>query len=102
MNDIPLQIQAKIKFARDGQLKELDLSYRSTSVKLQEIPSQVFELTHLEVLNLRENEISEIPKEILYLTNLKTLNLIDNQLKEIPDYLAKLPHLKSICLSYKH
>lgn len=102
MSNIPLQIQAKIKFAKEGKLKELDLSYRSTSYKLREIPSQIFELSHLEVLNLRDNDISEIPRDILHLRNLKSLNLIDNHLKEIPEYLSELPLLNSICLSYKN
>ena len=102
MSNIPLYIQAKIKLAKEGKLRELDLSYQSTSFKLREIPRQVFELRHLEVLNLRDNEIEEIPKEIIHLRNLKSLNLIDNRIKNIPDYLSQLPHLKSICSSYKN
>lgn len=101
MSYIPLHIQNKIESAKLEKLKELDLSYQATSFKLKEIPPQVFDLTHLEGLNLRDNDIEEIPLEILRLRNLKSLNLIDNKLKAIPDRLSELPSLKSLSLTYR-
>lgn len=100
MANIPFNIQAKIESARVEKLKELDLSYSATSFKLREIPPQIFELKDLEVLNLRNNEISVIPRGILNLRNLKALNLIDNKITEIPEYLSELRDLKSLNISY--
>ncbi len=99
MSNIPFHIQAKIESARVEKLKELDLSYSATSFKLTEIPAQVFELIDLEVLNLRNNQISIVPRALLNLRKLKALNLIDNKITEIPEYLSELPNLKSVNIS---
>lgn len=101
MNYIPSEIKSKIELARKNKLKELDLSYKTTCFKLEEIPPEIFELTQLEILNLRNNEIAEIPREILRLRKLKALNLIDNKLETIPNCLSKLPDLKSVCLTFR-
>jgi len=101
MTKIPLAIQNKIETARNQKLKELDLSYKVTLFKLKKIPSSIFDLTDLEILNLRNNEISEIPREILQLKQLKYLNLIDNEFKKIPEILSQLKSLKSLSITYK-
>ena len=72
---IPPKFQAKIKEAKDKQLKELDLSndyWDNYSEKLTEIPTEIFELQQLESFNLSWNEIIEIPESIFQLQNLKT------------------------------
>ena len=67
MNKIPPIVIAKIEEAKEKQLKKLDLSWNSTNSPLKEIPPKVFDLKHLEVLNLSNNCIEYIPDEILNL-----------------------------------
>ena len=40
---------------------------------LQEIPAEIFELTQLETLKLRNNPITEMPPQIGHLKQLRTL-----------------------------
>ncbi len=95
MSDTPAVILAKIKEAKEKQLKELDLSWYSTREQLTQIPSDLFELEHLEKLNLRNNNIKIIPQEISKLKNLKYLDLFQTQeLTEIPNLKEFLPTLE--------
>ena len=58
-NQIPRRFRERIQAAKDKKLKELDLSnnYRSRDdEKLTEIPTEVWELEQLEVLNLSINK----------------------------------------------
>ena len=96
MSNIPPEFQAKIKEAKEKQLKELDLSnrhYTSDAEKLTAIPPEIFEMQQLESLDLSWNRITEIPREIARLENLKSLNLMGNKLIEIPELIANLPNL---------
>jgi internalin A len=45
----------------------------------------VFDLSHLEILELRDNSIQVVPARILRLANLKRLDLVRNPVKEVPD-----------------
>ena len=71
----------KIREAKEKQLKELDLNWYYT---LTEIPSEVFELEWLEVLEISKNKLTTIPKPIASLHNLSRLELSFNQLTTIP------------------
>ena len=95
-------IRAKIQEAKDKQLKELDLSWRSTYYELTEIPLEIFELEHLEILKLRNNKIKHIPQQIVQLKNLKYLDLIDNQIdiNNIKLAIAELPNLNFLRLTW--
>ncbi|PSN57280.1 Leucine-rich repeat-containing protein 40 [Blattella germanica] len=55
-------------------------------------------LSHLRVLNLRDNEISSLPDEISTLHLLVRLDLSNNALTMLPDALGFLPHLQSLQL----
>ncbi|MEM8675302.1 MAG: leucine-rich repeat domain-containing protein, partial [Cyanobacteria bacterium P01_G01_bin.67] len=69
----------RIQIAKAQQLKKLDLSVpwnTHQNDKLHRIPQEIFELTHLESLDLSGNEITEIPTAINQLTNLTTLDAV--------------------------
>jgi Leucine-rich repeat (LRR) protein len=61
--------------------------------KLLTIPAEVFELTHLETLNLMGNRIRSIPQEIKNLTNLRVLNLAYNEISFISREIDRLQNL---------
>ena len=109
MNEIPPIVIAKIEEAQEKQLKELDLSHewilsQGETNPLTTIPSRVFDLHHLEVLNLSNNWIQYIPHEIVNLQNLKILNLIDNwnvnRTNVNYDILSRLPNLNFLGLTW--
>ena len=100
--DIPERFRLRIQEAKEKHLEELDLSsndYGSNErEKLTEIPPEVFELTHLKILKLDQNQISKLPESLGNLTNLKLLNLSDNQLLKLPESFGKLTNLKLLNL----
>ncbi|MDY7002640.1 MAG: COR domain-containing protein [Cyanobacteriota bacterium] len=95
-NQIPAHFQERIQAAKDYKLKELNLSndyLRRNYQILTEIPTEVWELDWLEVLNLSGNQLRSIPESITKLTNLTWLNLSGNQLTTIPESITKLTNL---------
>ena len=57
---------------------------------LTRLPTELFDLEHLSVLSLRNNEIKELPENIQKLTGLKELNVAQNGLKWLPYKLLNL------------
>ena len=51
---------------------------------LTTVPSELFNLSNLHVLSLRQNQLTEIPPAISRLTNLVELNIGGNQLSTLP------------------
>jgi GTPase SAR1 family protein len=101
MAKISDKVLKKIREAKEKGLKNLDLSGWGTEdeEKLTEIPSEVFELTQLEILTLRYNLLTTIPETITKLQNLTVLNLRGNQLTTIPETITKLQNLSELNLS---
>ena len=66
---------------------------------IEEVPSEIGQLTHLKDLNLSENEISSLPLEIGQLTNLAILRLAHNQLKKLPPEIGYLTRLTKLNLA---
>ena len=87
MSSIPQDILDLIQEARKEGRKELNFDYYDylPYPALSEIPSEVFELKHLEVLRLANNQIKAIPADIHQLRNLKRLDLRGNPLETAPD-----------------
>ncbi|NIM15297.1 MAG: TIR domain-containing protein [Candidatus Aminicenantes bacterium] len=94
------EIKKRIKEAGEKQLKELDLSGMPFIYdgKLTQIPEEVFELEHLEVLDLSNNQLTTVPGSIAKLRKLTRLKLFDNQLTFVPESIAKLQNLKKLVL----
>lgn len=70
--------------------------------RLRIVPTEIFNLEHLSVLSLRNNEIRELPEAIRRLTVLKELNVAYNALQWLPYELLQLlsnaPQLKTLGL----
>ncbi len=101
-NQIPRRFRERIQAAKDNKLKELDLSdvfFSRDDEKLTEIPTELWELEQLEVLNLSRNQLTTIPESITKLTNLTQLDLSRNQLTSIPESITKLTNLTQLDLS---
>ncbi|MEH2205256.1 MAG: COR domain-containing protein [Nostoc sp.] len=93
----------KIREAKEKQLKRLDLSNdlrTNDKEKLTDIPTEVFELEWLEVLNLSHNQLTTLPETITRLSQLTSLNLSHNQLTTLPETITRLQQLTSLDLSY--
>ncbi len=103
MSETSKSIRARIREAKEIQLKQLDLSWkwgRPGGERLTRIPSEVFELTQLEVLNLSNNyHLTTLPAAIGRLQNLTSLDLSGNQLTILPDTITRLQNLTSLDLS---
>ncbi|GCA74672.1 internalin-A [Microcystis aeruginosa NIES-2520] len=83
-----------IQRAKDERAGELDLSIKN----LTEIPPEIPQLTSLQYLYLRNNQIREIPEALAQLTSLQDLDLSINQIREIPEALAQLTSLQELNL----
>src|SRR5437899_1467984 len=92
----PKDIKKKIREAERNNLKELDLSVEfggDSSKRLTSIPPEIFELDHLETLNLMGHAITSIPDSITQLQNLKVLNLVFNDLTSVSEGIGRLHNL---------
>ena len=74
----------------------LNLSYQN----LQQLPSEIGNLTNLIDLPLQGNQLKQLPSEIGNLTNLEKLSLSNNQLQQLPSEIGNLTNLQEICLTY--
>ncbi|MCI5119539.1 MAG: GTPase, partial [Candidatus Electrothrix sp. LOE1_4_5] len=83
-----------IEEAAETGRTRLDLSEQG----LKELPSELFQLTHLTELYLGHNQLSFLPPQINELTGLIMLRLSGNQLSALPSQLNKLTNL--ILLSF--
>ena len=86
MNDIPPQYFSIIQ--------DLDLRFGN----LISIPSEIWQLTNLQILDLGGNKITQIPTEIVELKNLKCLKLGGNNLTSIPLVIGQLQNLQVLYL----
>ncbi len=94
---IPLELQAKIREAKQKKLTELNLN----DYQLKEIPPEVFDLTQLKVLNLSRNELNSLPESIENLSALSSLKIIGNQLSclSLPQSIGNLSNLTELDLT---
>jgi Leucine-rich repeat (LRR) protein len=99
---MPSKVGNKIRVAKEGRLKELDLTndgFGWGDSGLNSIPEEVLELDYLESLNLRRNSVKELPDSISRLKNLRSLNLSFNGLLTLPQSLSSITSLRSLDLS---
>lgn len=73
----------------------LEASLASNVLSLREqrllaVPSELFMLTHVEMLDLASNKLRELPEEVCHMTKLKKLYLDHNQLTKLPHEMHKL------------
>lgn len=63
---------------------------------IQELPVQIGDLRNLEILDLRSNSLKELPYEICFLNKLEEINIQDNNISELPAEIVNLSNLKRI------
>ena len=63
------------------------------------IPVELFQLKHLEYLDIRENEIAALPDDISLLQQLNYLDIRNNQLQNLPETFAQLQKLEKLYLA---
>jgi len=51
---------------------------------LKELPAEIFELTHLQFLQLSNNKLSDLPEQLALLTDLTGFNVKQNKLSSAP------------------
>lgn len=82
-------------FIKNGEIIGLELSH----LNLKKIPDCIQRLSHLEILNLVDNELREIPEWIGELSTLKKLIAVNNKIKKIPESIEKLESLEFLDLA---
>ena len=60
---------------------------------LVDLPDEIFSLSHLQGLFLRDNQLTVLPAAISSLSNLETLELSNNQLNTLPNTVSQLTNL---------
>ncbi|NEO48162.1 MAG: leucine-rich repeat protein, partial [Moorea sp. SIO4A3] len=66
---------------------------------LTKIPEEVFELKHIKVLKLNNNQIDILPDSMVNISNLTELNLSNNQLNNLPESLGNISNLTELNVS---
>lgn len=84
---------------RDGHVVGLDLN-RVLKGSLHALPESLWQLEHLETLNLSDNQLIALPEEIGKLLLLSVLDASFNKITHIPDAVLNLSMLKEINLKY--
>ena len=76
-----------------GQLTNLQVLYLRSN-QLTSLPKEIGQLTNLQILYLGSNQLTSLPKEIGQLTNLQILYIDKNQLSSLPPEIVQLTKLK--------
>ena len=93
---MPLEeARERIRQAKETNASALDLS----KLGLSELPSELWELTSLTMLNLNFNSLTILPPEIGELTNLEKLWLDYNGLTALPSEIVNLTNLTTLDLN---
>jgi len=90
MDDVSLTIRR----CKRGNEAKLVLSGKEITT----IPSEVFQLTSLQTLDLSNNKITNLDHKISTLENLKVLDLSQNLLMSLPNSLLNMKNLQSLFL----
>ncbi|AOX00087.1 GTPase [Moorena producens PAL-8-15-08-1] len=99
---VPKHIVERIIVAREQQLKQLSLSrafFYYDGYQLNEILTEIFNLSQLKVLDLSVNKLTMLPESIGKLTNLTQLYLSSNLLTILPESIGKLTNLTQLYLN---
>ena len=95
-NEAYRRAEQKIEEARRSGTIDLSLNERDEAEILTELPDSLGQLTHLQSLDLSNNQLTEIPDWLGQLTQLQSLNLSHNRLTTLPDALGNLHRLTSL------
>ena len=101
MSDLPTNIREKLDKVKLYELEALDLSNTRSMFAENEFTkmlAEVFELKHLKILILRDNQLTHIPNTISRLHDLTILDLGNNRLATLPDSIGRLKRLEILFL----
>ncbi|MBW1298472.1 leucine-rich repeat domain-containing protein [Aquimarina litoralis] len=87
----------KIRSRHSEKFEKIEIRFFTLN---SEIPSEIFSLTNLKHLSLKNCKIKRIPEEISRLKKLEILDLEYNDISEIPRSILELKHLKMVKLNY--
>jgi small GTP-binding protein len=97
---IPQRAMDFIKDVRDNNLVILDLNGSwFLDHKLTKVPSDIFDLKQINVLNLSRNKLKTLPDDFGELQNLTSLDLSNNEVLLLPDSITELADLEKLDLS---
>ena len=82
------------QFDDDGQLCYMDLS----NLGLAQLPLEIFQFSHLQMLSLSGNQLTSLPAELGLLSNLQELSLYNNQLTSLPPEIGLLSQLQELTI----
>ena len=86
-------VKLKIRHAKRGNVKQLDLS----GMGLSELPAEITQLSMLESLNLSNNKLSSL-KRIVELSNLREIDASNNLITQLPQEMLNMWSIESISL----
>ncbi|CAH1106100.1 unnamed protein product, partial [Psylliodes chrysocephalus] len=66
---------------------------------IRNLSSNLFQLTHLTALYIKNNQLLRLPPDICNLVNLRHLDLSNNKLRSLPAELGELIHLRELNLA---
>jgi len=75
------RVESAISDCRSLRDKYLDLQHAS----LTTLPADIFDLEHVEVINLTNNNLRHLSPSLLRLPNLRDVNLLGNPVETLPD-----------------
>lgn len=96
LTDAPLGTWYGVGVDGDGRVVVVDMHDNNLAGR---IPAEIGDLTRLEVLGVKDNEITSIPSEIGRLARLESLDVTGNLLTSIPTELFNLPELDLLLLA---
>ncbi|RZC35868.1 LRR 8 domain containing protein, partial [Asbolus verrucosus] len=67
---------------------------------IRNLSSNLFQMTHLTALYLKNNSLQRLPPDICQLVNLRNLDLSSNKLRSLPAELGELIQLRELQLSH--
>ncbi len=85
-----------IKFDKEGRLIELSFY----GFVLAQLPSEIYQLSSLRVLDISCNQLTSLPPEIGQLAHLQKLHLNHNQLTSLPPEIGQLAYLQKLHLNH--
>ena len=96
----PEWARKKIQEAEEKQRTTLDLRWTGSrhNEPLKQIPDEVFEMEHLEGLDLRFNRLTAVPEAIGRLRNLTVLDFGGNWIAALPEAMLRLESLRTLRL----
>ena len=88
----------KIAFYANNQNLITEIFFEGCNLLDETIPSELWELSHLEKLYLNDNQLLNFPLQLIKLKKLRILNLKNNQFQVISSRIQELSSLEDLDL----